>query len=423
MEKAVKSAAWITAASIATTLSGLVFWSVTAKLAGKAGLGAASFEVSVANTAAALLNIGLGNYALRFVPLRGGRALSTSLAAAALLSLAGGLTIAALGFKWAPIILASSLLSAPAMGALIASSAPASYFAAALAGSLLKLVLPFLLKPTPAFAAASVATAAVALAYAVRRVGLGPPSGWRELLAAGLSNYSVNFSVTFAVSLGVVVAGAMGHLPEAGVLYVVSMAVLAASAVSGALATASIPIMLEGGTGLSEKGIRAALGVNVPLAVAAGGASTLLMSLLGGEYVSDASSLAAAMPAIVELAAVSMASAIYNVEGKWGRLAELGLVSSASVALSTALLGGYQGPWLGLSLTIGFLPSFLLSLRVLPKRPLALGLLLVSALVPPAYLLGLPGALLGAAASIALLHATGVFRAEDYVALLKLLLR
>ncbi|ACB39411.1 hypothetical protein [Pyrobaculum neutrophilum] len=416
MERAVKSAAWITAATAATTLSGLVFWSIAARLGGRAGLGAAAYEVAAANVASALLNIGLQSYTLRFVPERGGSALATAYVAAALLSLAGGGALAALGFDWAPLLLASSLFFGAAAGALVASGSSAGYFYSALVGAVLKLALPFAAPPLFAFTAASLASAVAAGIYAAARVGLSRPGGWGDFLAAGLSNYAVNFSVGFAVSLGVVVAGALGNTGQAGVLYLLAMAVLAASSVAGALAQASVPVMVEGGTSLAERGLRAALGVNVPLAVAAAGASPLLMSLLGREYAGEAASLAAAMPAVVELTAVSMASAVYNVERRWGDLAVLGAVGSASVATASALLPP------GIALTAGFLPPFLLSLRSLPRRPLAGGLVLTAALAPLAYLLGPVGGLAAAAGAVAVLHISGLFRVGDYARLVKMVL-
>jgi len=53
LDKAVRSAVWITAASLAATVSGVFFWAAAAALAGKEGLGAAAYEIAAANTAAA----------------------------------------------------------------------------------------------------------------------------------------------------------------------------------------------------------------------------------------------------------------------------------------------------------------------------------------------------------------------------------
>ncbi|ABL87319.1 conserved hypothetical protein [Pyrobaculum islandicum DSM 4184] len=416
MERAVKSAAWITAATVVTTVSGLVFWSLAARLGGRAGLGAAAYEVAAANVASALLNIGLQSYTLRFVSDRGGSALATAYTAAALLSLAGGAALAALGFDWAPLLLASSLFFAASAGALIASGFSAGYFYSALTGAVLKLALPFFAAPLFAFTVASIASAAVAGVYAARRVGLSKPGGWGDFLAAGLSNYAVNFSVSFAVSLGVVIAGALGNTGQAGVLYLLAMAVLAASSVAGALAQASVPVMVEGGTSLAERGVRIAVGINVPLAIAAAGASYVLMSLLGREYVEDAPSLAAAMPAVVELSAISMASAIYNVEKRWLDLAILGVVGSASVAVSSALLPP------GVALAVGFIPPFLISLRAVPQAPLLIGLGLTVVFTPVAYISGVLGGLLAAAGAASVLHVLGVFNVKDYIRLAKIVL-
>jgi len=75
LDKAVKSAVWITAANLAATASGVFFWAAAAALAGREGLGAAAYEIAVANTAATLLNLGLQQYTLRFVKTERGKAL------------------------------------------------------------------------------------------------------------------------------------------------------------------------------------------------------------------------------------------------------------------------------------------------------------------------------------------------------------
>jgi len=89
LDKAVKSAVWITAASLAATVSGMFFWAAAAALASKEGLGAAAYEIAAANTAAALLNLGLQQYTLRFVKTERGKALATALLAAALFAAVG----------------------------------------------------------------------------------------------------------------------------------------------------------------------------------------------------------------------------------------------------------------------------------------------------------------------------------------------
>jgi len=289
LEKAVKNAGWITAASITSTASGLVFWAAAA-LTGKTGLGAA-YEIATANTVATLLNLGLMQYTLRFVKTERGRALATALLAAALLGVAGAATLYLVGMRWAAVIAFSALLATPSTGALIAVDASMAYFAIAAVASAAKVGLLALLPPAVAFVAATATTALLSTAYAVGKVGLGRPGDWGAFFAAGISNYMFNFSFSLATSLGVVVAGSLGRVEEAGLLYLVATAAMALAAVSTALATASIPVMVEGGTSLAEKGARIAVGVNTPIAVAAAGFSPILMTLLGKQYAADYSAL------------------------------------------------------------------------------------------------------------------------------------
>ncbi len=423
LDKAVKSAVWITAASLAATASGVFFWAAAAALAGKEGLGAAAYEIAAANTAATLLNLGLQQYTLRFVKTERGKALAAALLAAALLAAVGAAALYAAGMRWAPLIAASTLLTAPSTGALIAAGASKAYFAATAAASAAKIGLLAAMPPAAAFAAATAVTAVLTTAYALRRVGLGRPGGWHTFLAAGVSNYALNFSFSLATSLGVVVAGAVGGVGQAGVLYLVATAAMALAAVSTAMATASMPVMVEGGTSLAEKGARIAAGVNTPIAVAASGLSPLLMALLGRQYEADYPALAAAAPAVVMLAAVSLATAVYNVERRWGSVAAVGLAGTASTATAVALVGGMGPAGPGLAITLGLVPPFLLSLRAVPRKPFLASLVAVAALGPAALYTGPFGTAAAVLASIAAMHLAGIFKAGDYAALAKTALK
>ena len=423
LERAVKNATWITAASVVTTVFGVLFWATAAAVAGKAGLGAAAYEIAAANTAATLLNLGLMQYALRFVKTERGKALATALLAAVALGAVGAAALYLLGMRWAPVIAFATLLTAPSTGALIAVDAPRAYFASAAVASAAKVGLLAVLPPAAAFAAATATTALLATAYALWKVGLGRPGDWRTFFAAGVSNYMLNFSFFFATSLGVVAAGILGGVEQAGLLYLVATAAMALAAVSTAIATASIPVMVEGGTYLAERGARIAAGINTPIALAATGLSPLLMTLLGKQYAADYPALAAAAPAVVMLAAVSLATAVYNVERRWSSIALIGLAGTASTVAAVVLLAGLKPAGPGLAITLGLLPPFLLSLRTLPKKPFLASLATVLALGPAALHGGLPGSVAAVLASIAVMHFADVFKTGEYVALARTVLR
>jgi len=350
LDKAVRSAVWITAASLAATVSGVFFWAAAAALAGKEGLGAAAYEIAAANTAAALLNLGLQQYTLRFVKTERGKALATALLAAALLAAAGAAALYAAGMRWAPLIAASSLLSAPSTGALIAADASQAYFVSTAVASAAKIGLLAAMPPAAAFAAATAITAVLTTAYALWRVGLDRPGDWGTFLAAGASNYALNFSFSLATSLGVVIAGTVGGVEQVGVLYLVATAAMA-------------------------------------------------------------------------LAAASLATAVYNVERRWGSIAAVGLAGTASTAVAVALVGevGPAGP--GLAITLGLVPPFLLSLRAVPRKPFLASLAAVAALGPAALYSGPLGTAAAVLASVAAMHLAGVFKAGDYAALARAVLR
>ncbi len=422
LEKAIRGAVWITAASMSLTVSGVVFWVAAAALAGKWGLGSTAYEVGAANTAAALLNLGLAQYTLRFVKSERGKALATALLASLLLGASAAAVLYKLGMQWAPLIALATLVGHVATGALIAVDAAKAYFVAAALASAAKVGLLAALPPAAAFASSTAIFATFAVGYAVRKVGLSKPSDWRTFLAAGVSNYMNNFSISLATSLGVVVVAATGNVEQAGLLYLVATATMALATISTAMATASVPVMVEKGVSLVEKGARIATALNTPIAVAAAGLSPTLMTLLGRQYAADYPALLAATPSVVLITAVALATARYNVEKRWASLAVLGLLSTISVATSTALLAGYGVTGPGLALSAGLLPPFLLYLRDLPKRPFLVSLAAVAVLGPLALYTGPAGTAAAILASVAVIHLSGIFKTHEYLALAKTVL-
>ena len=185
---------------------------------------------------------------------------------------------------------------------------------------------------------------------------------------------------------------------EAGVFYLVAMAVLVLSSFSSSLASSSIPLMVSGSGGLAVEGARVAAG---------------LTSL----------AVALAAPAAVEVALISAASARCNAEGRWRELAALGLAGSLPLAALSALLPRLlPGAGSGLALSLGLLPACLLALRLVGRRALAplplsaalslLGLVLGPLSSPPLALLDL-----------LLLHLLGVLRLRELPALARAALK
>jgi hypothetical protein len=130
--------------------------------------------------------------------------------------------------------------------------------------------------------------------------------------------------------LGAVLVERLAGPSEAGIFYLVAMAVLV---LSSSLASSSIPLMVSGGGNLAVEGARVAAG---------------LTSL----------AIALAAPAAVEVALVSAASARCNAEGRWRELAALGLAGSLPLAALSALLPRFlPGAGSGLALSLGLLPA------------------------------------------------------------------
>ncbi|MGC9119248.1 MAG: lipopolysaccharide biosynthesis protein [Thermoproteus sp.] len=420
MERVVGSAAWMTGASVVSSVGGLIFWAVVARVLGPQGLGEVAAAVSLANVASAILNLGFQQYVLRFLPTEGPPAFWAGLLASSGAGAAAAGALAALGHPWSGLLAFLSLASSAAFGGLIAVGRARLYFASIATGAALKIALAALkLSPLPVLALSSALSFAAALAGVAPALGWSRPSGWGDLLAAATANYPLNFSASFGVSLGVLLVRSVAGPEPAGVFYLLSMAVMAVGSVSTALSASSIPVMAVGGTGLAERGARIAVGVNLPLVVAAAGASRLLLSLLGPGYQPYSLPLAFALPAAVGFAATSLASAVYNVEKRWLRLGGLGLLSTASFTASS-LAVPHLG--VGLALLLGSIPPAVVGARDVSPMPFAVGLA-AAAVFSPLAALWPPASPLAVAASLAILHATGVFRLREYLEVARLVAR
>ena len=115
---------------------------------------------------------------------------------------------------------------------------------------------------------------------------------------------------------------------------------------------------------------------------------------------------------------MSLATAVYNVERRWGSIAAVGLAGTASTAAAVALVGGMGPAGPGLAITLGLTPPFLLSLRAVHRKPFLASLAAIAALYTGP--LGTAAAVL---ASIAAMHLADVFKASDYAALAKAALK
>jgi hypothetical protein len=185
---------------------------------------------------------------------------------------------------------------------------------------------------------------------------------------------------------------------EAGVFYLVAMAVLVLSSFSSSLASSSIPLMVSGGGSLAAEGARVAAG---------------LTSL----------AVALAAPAAVEVALISAASARCNAEGRWRELAALSLAGSLPLAALCALLPRLlPGAGSGLALSLGLLPACPLALRLVGRRALAP--------LPLSAALSLLGPVLGPFSSLPLalfdlllLHLLGALRLRELPALARAALK
>ena len=399
------------------TLGGFAFWVVVAGVYGARGVGSVAAEVSLGGLLSAFLNLGFAQFALREVPSMGGSALSAALAAS---SAAGLLALAAswaLGHPYGGLYAFLTLVANTALMSLVAAGLPRLYFAAVAAQGALKLALVASgVPPLPAILTSVVASIAVALAPLLLRVGLGRPGGWGLLWRAGVSNYWNNFSISFAISLGVVLAQRTAGDAAAGAYYLAAMAALAAGSLAGALGNASIPAMVETRRDISSGGLRVALGVTVPLVVAAAGLSPVLVGVLNEELYPFYPSISAGLVSAVALTVISMASARYNVAGRWRSLALMGLVSTMALAASTALLSSAL-PWgPGLALVLGFLPGALLGANDVGLFPSLAGLAVSAALSAIAVFAGPLWALPLAVLSLLALHLLNVVKVGDLIA-------
>ena len=421
---ALPGAVWLTASSLLGAFAGLAFWVVTAARLGPAGIGAAAAEVGLASVAAALLNFGFLQHALKEVPLRGATAFWASFLASLALSCAGAAALLLLGGRWAPLLVPLSLASKPVLGALVAAGAFSSAFAFHAMGAAAKLGLALLgFPPLLAIFLSMLASLTFGLVIVVARLGFASPKGWRSAFVVAAGNYWVNFSAGFATSLGVVLVERIAGPDEAGLFYLVAMAVLAISSFSSSFAFSSIPVMVLRGSGLAEEGGRIAAGLTSLAAVLASSLSPLLFPLLGKGFSSSSLALAFAAPSAVEIAVISVASARCNAEDRWRELAALGLAKSLSLAVASALLPRIlPGAGSGLALSLGSLPACLLALRLVGQR--------AAPALPLSAVLSLLGWLLGPFSSPFLVlflllsqHALGVLKLGEVFDLAKLALK
>ncbi|MEM0277917.1 hypothetical protein [Pyrobaculum sp.] len=417
MERVTAAAVWMWLGGLVLTLGGFAFWLVVAGVHGARGVGSVAAEVSFGGLLSAFLNLGFAQFALREIPSRGASALSAALAAstaAGLLAFAAGW---ALGHPYGGLYALLALISNAALTALIAAGFPRLYFASISAQAVLKLALVAArVAPLLAILASMAVSLVMALAVLLLKVGLGRPGGWDLLWRAGVSNYWSNFSTSFAISLGVILAQRSAGDAAAGAYYLAAMAALAAGGLASSLGAASIPAMVETRRDISSGGLRVALGVTVPMVVAAAGLSPVLVGVLNEELYPFYPSISAGLVSAVALSVISMASARYNVAGRWGRLALMGLVSSAALAASTALLSPAL-PWgPGLALALGFLPGALLGANDVGLFPSLAGLAVSAALSAVAVFAGPLWALPLAVLSLLALHLLNVVKVGDLIA-------
>jgi O-antigen/teichoic acid export membrane protein len=422
--RALSGAVWLTAYSLLNALAGLVFWVVVAARFGPVGVGGAAAEVGLAGVAAALLNFGFLQHALREVPLRGASAFWAGFLASFLLGCGGALALVPLGGRWAPLLVPLSLSSGPVLGALVAAGSYRSAFAFQALGSLAKLLFALAgFPPLPAVFLSSLASLAFGLALAALKLGFARPRGWRGVFVVAAGNYLLNFSGGFAASLGVVLVERVAGPSEAGIFYLVAMAVLVLSSFSSSLASSSIPLMVSGGGNLAVEGARAAAGLTSLAIALASPLSPLLFPLLGRGFSPGPLALALAAPAAVEVALVSAASARCDAEGRWRELAALGLAGSLPLAALSALLPRLlPGAGSGLALPLGLLPACLLALRLVDRRalaplPLSAAFSLLGLVLGP--LSSVPFALL----DLFLLHFLDVLKLGDVLVLAKAVLK
>jgi len=370
VERALSGAVWLTAYSLLNAFSGFAFWAVAAARFGAVGVGEAAAEVGLAGIAAALLNFGFLQHALREVSLRGASAFWAGFLASLLLGCAGALALVPLGGRWAPLLVPLSLASRPVLGALVAAGAYRSAFAFQAAGSLAKLLLALLgFPPLPAVFFSAFVSLSLGLGLAALKLGFARPEGWRGVFVVAAGNYLLNFSTGFAASLGVVLVESVAGPGEAGLFYLITMTILAASSFSSSLASSSIPVMVSSGAGLVEEEGRVATGLTSLAAVLASSLSPWFFSLLGKGFSGGPLALAVAAPAAVETAVISVASARFNAEGKWRELATLGLVNSLSLAVASTLFPRFlPGAGSGLALSLGLLPACLFVLHLVGHR-------------------------------------------------------
>jgi len=117
-----------------------------------------------------------------------------------------------------------------------------------------------------------------------------------------------------------------------------------------------------------------------------------------------------------------LATAVYNVERRWGSIALIGVVGTVSTVAAVGLLAELRPAGPGIAITLGLLPPFLLSLRDLPRKPFLASLVTVLTLGPAALYGGLLGAAAALLASLVAIHIAGVFKIGEYVALAKAVL-
>lgn len=351
----VRSGFWLALGGFVLSAGGALFWFFAGRLSSPGDVGYAVSAVSIANMLSTFASLGLGYAVLREVPLSGSRAFSASL----LLALVMGFSASLLsplfsgfygGFSsYVPLIsllVVSSLVMSVSLYAL-ASILRVSLIALINLFSItarLSIGLGLLLLGfggfglVMGFLAAQLAGALTSLILALRLVGFKTPgaSDLRRAALVGFSNYPNEFSNQLLASLGVVLLALFGGSPgDVGAFYISLMIVMASGLVPSALASMSIPIMVEkGSTGLSMHSARFGLAIAAPLSIFVAGFSRDLLGVINAAYRDHWLTLAILSISIAPSAITVNIVSKLNTEKRLGEIAWIG-----GARLATLLIG------------------------------------------------------------------------------------
>lgn len=199
------------------------------------------------------------------------------------------------------------------------------------------------------------------LLFSIRRYGikLDRIKQFKELLHDGLINTPSKMARMLSLNLSIILLASMGiSSSEIGSFYIAITISIAVGSFISSMAYMVIPTSVESKKNFSLVGLKYSIGLTAPLIAILIASPDLILSIIGDQYVSQASSLMILAIGILPFSVITTSISNFNYLKQSRRIIIVGTVQLSAFAISFFILVPMYGT-IGnaISITIGFLTS------------------------------------------------------------------